>query len=554
MKEVLDWCWLLVLSLLLLILLLKVMCLLWWRPRRIEEHFAKQGIKGPPYRFFIGNIKELMGMMLKASSHPMPLSHNIVPRVLSFYHHWKKIYGATFLVWFGPTARVTVSDPELIREIFSFKSEFYEKNESHPLMRQLEGDGLLTLKGAKWAHHRKIIQPTFFMDNLKMLIPVMGKKVEEMMDKWSAMSDATGGGGGEEVEIEVSEWFQTLTEDVITCTAFGSSYEEGKAVFRLQAKQMVYVAEAFEKIFIPGYRFIPTKKNRNSWILEREIKKSLVKLIERRRENSGDESETPEGFQSHKDLLGLMIKAGADGDKVQQRSSLPENGSSPAAGSAITVRDIVEECKSFFFAGKQTTSNLLTWITVLLAMHPEWQRKARDEVLRVCGSRDSPSKDAIHKLKTLSMIVNETLRLYPPAIATIRRAKADVELGGYKIPRGTELLVPILAVHHDQSLWGHDVNEFNPARFSEGVTQAANHPMAFIPFGLGARTCIGQNLATLQAKLAIAVILQRFSFRLAPTYQHAPTVLMLLHPQYGAPIIFRHLLASETSISRDQGS
>ncbi|XP_043723687.1 cytochrome P450 734A1-like [Telopea speciosissima] len=547
MEELLDWYWLLVLSLLPLTVLLKVMCLFWWRPRRIEEHFAKQGLKGPPYRFYIGNVKELMDLMLKASSQPMPLSHNIVPRVLSFYHHWKNIYGATFLVWFGPTARLTVSDPDLIREIFAFKSEFYEKNDSHPLIKQLEGDGLLSLKGAKWAHHRKIIQPTFYMENLKLLIPVMGKKVEEMLEKWSAMLD-----GHSHVEIEVSDWFQTLTEEVITRTAFGSNYEEGKSIFGLQAQQMVYVAEALQKVFIPGYRFIPTKKNRSSWILDREIKKSLVKLIQRRR----DESETAEGCQNHKDLMGLMLKAGAATNKVHRRSSLPDSGCSPASKSesSITVRDIVEECKSFFIAGKQTTSNLLTWTTVLLAMHPEWQQKAREEVLRVCGSRDSPSKDAIPKLKTLSMVVNETLRLYPPAIATIRRAKTDVELGGYKIPRGTELLVPIIAVHHEPALWGHDATEFNPGRFSEGVVRAANHPMAFIPFGHGDRTCIGQNLAMLQAKLAISSILQRFSFRLAPSYQHAPTVLMLLYPQYGAPILFRHLPASETTIPQNQGS
>ena len=148
----------------------------------------------------------------------------------------------------------------------------------------------------------------------------------------------------------------------------------------------------------------------------------------------------------------------------------------------------------------------------------------------------------------LSMILNESLRLYPPIIAAIRRAKTDVELGGYKIPRGMELLIPILAVHHDPLIWGNDANEFNPARFAEGVARAAKHPVAFIPFGLGVRTCIGQNLAILQAKLALAIILQRFSFTLAPSYQHAPTVLMLLYPQYGAPITFR------TLSTPDQGS
>lgn len=514
--ELLSWLKLVSFSFIFLLFVLKVTVLLWWRPRKIEDYFAKQGIRGPPYHFFIGNVKELVGMMLKASSQPMPnFSHNILPRVLSFYHHWKKIYGGMFLVWFGPTVRLTVSDPDLIREIFTSKSEFYEKNEAPPLVKQLEGDGLLSLKGEKWAHHRKIISPTFHMENLKLLIPVMATSVVEMLEKWSEMSDKLG-----EVEIEVSEWFQTLTEDVITKTAFGSSYQDGKAIFHLQAQQMILAADAFQKIFIPGYRFFPTRKNIKSWKLDKEIKKSLVKLIKRREENLNNENERIE--KGPKDLLGLMIQASSNNTNV-------------------TVDDIVEECKSFFFAGKQTTSNLLTWTTILLAMHPQWQVQARDEVLKMCGSRDLPTKDHVVKLKTLNMIVNESLRLYPPTIATIRRAKTDVDLGGYKIPRGTELLIPILAVHHDIAIWGNDVNEFNPGRFSEGVARAAKHPVAFIPFGLGVRTCIGQNLAVLQTKLALAIILQRFSFRLAPSYQHAPTVLMLLYPQYGAPIIFNQL-------------
>ncbi|KAL4304371.1 hypothetical protein GQ457_10G016610 [Hibiscus cannabinus] len=497
---------------------------LWWRPRKIEHHFSRQGIKGPPYHFFIGNVKELVGMMLKASATPMPnFSHNILPRVFSFYHHWKKIYGATFLVWFGPTVRLTVSDPDLIREIFISKSDLYEKNDAHPLIKQLEGDGLLSLKGQKWAHHRRIINPTFHMENLKLLVPVMAQRATEMLDQWSAMLTDSG-----DIEIDVCEWFQTLTEDVITRAAFGTSYEEGKAIFRLQAQEMVLAAETFQKVFIPGYRFFPTNRNIRCWKLDKEIKRSLMKLIERRK------GKKPEQVLRPKDLLGSLIEA---------------SYSSPS----MTVRDIIEECKSFFFAGKQTTSNLLTWTTVLLAMHPEWQVQARDEVLRVCGSREGPTKDDVVKLKTvksiseiktkfmspLSIILNESLRLYPPTIATIRRAKSDAELGSYKIPRGTEILIPILAVHHDQAIWGEDADEFNPGRFSEGVTCAAKHPAGFIPFGLGVRTCIGQNLAILQTKLALSIILQRFTFRLAPTYQHAPTVLMLLYPQYGAPIIFQ---------------
>ncbi|KAL4194972.1 hypothetical protein AMTRI_Chr05g62200 [Amborella trichopoda] len=502
-----------VLALLLLSLGLKGWALMWRRPKAIEAHFKRQGIGGPPYRLFLGNVKEMMSLMIKASSQPMSPSHNILPRVLSFYHHWKKAYGGTFLVWFGPTPRLTVADPDLIREIFASKSEFYEKDESHPLVRQLEGDGLLSLKGEKWALHRKIITPTFHMENLKVLLPVVGKSIIKMVENWGESS---------KTEIDVSESFQRLTEDIITRTAFGSSYEDGKAVFSLQSQQMELAADAFRKVFIPGYRFLPTTKNRRSWKLNKEIRRSLMRLIERR------EKEAEEGGVYGEDLLGLMIKARAEG--------------------AISAKDIVEECKTFFFAGKQTTSNLLTWAAVLLAMHPEWQDRARAEVLALPDPPYIiPSKDQLDKLKTMSMILNEALRLYPPAVATIRQAKTNVELGGYAIPKGMELLIPILAVHHDPALWGPDADEFNPSRFSDGVARAATHPVAFIPFGLGARTCIGQSLALLEAKLVLTIILRRFNISLSPAYRHAPTVLMLRYPHQGAPLYFRPLLSAPTS-------
>ncbi|XP_027902348.1 cytochrome P450 734A1-like [Vigna unguiculata] len=511
---------LLFLFLITLLLVFKLALCFWWRPRKIEGHFSDQGIRGPPYRFFVGNVKELVGMMMKASSQPMPFSHNILPRVLAFYHHWNKLYGSTFLVWFGPTVRVTIADPDLIREILTSKSELYEKNESPPLVKLLEGDGLLSLKGEKWAHHRRIISPTFRMENLKLLIPNMAASVVEMLEKWKTEAEKG------EVEIEVSECFQTLTEDVVTRTAFGSSYEDGKAVFRLQAQQMELAADAFQKVFIPGSRFFPTRRNLNSWKLDKKMKRSLVKLIDGRKKENACGNEDTKGA---KDLLGLMIGASA-------------------TNANVTVDDIVEECKTFFFAGKHTTSNLLTWSTILLAMHPQWQVQAREEVAMVCGARDIPTKDDLLKLKTLTMIVNESLRLYPPTIATIRRAKGDVELGKLKIPCGTELLIPILAVHHDQATWGSDANEFNPGRFSNGVSRAARHPFAFIPFGLGARTCVGQNLALLQTKLTLAIMLSRFTFKLAPSYRHAPTVLMLLYPQYGAPIIFQPIATGAATV------
>jgi len=499
----------------------RVIDALWWRPRRLEAHFAAQGVRGPPYRFLLGSVREMVALMAEASSKPMspPTSHNALPRVLAFYHYWRKIYGSTFLIWFGPTPRLTVAEPELVREIFLTRADAFDRYEAHPVVRQLEGDGLVSLHGDKWALHRRVLTDAFYPDNLNKLVPHVGSSVAALAEKWRAMA------AGGEVEVDVAEWFQAVTEEAITRATFGHSYDGGRVVFAMQGRLMAYASEAFRKVLVPGYRFLPTKKNWQSWKLDREIRWSLTRLIARRSDEA-EEAAADDG--SFRDLLGAMINAR---ERKKTRSPSPK---------AIPVAEMLEECKTFFFAGKQTTTNLLTWATVLLAMHPEWQERARREVLDVCGADEVPAKEHLPKLKTLGMIINETLRLYPPAVATIRRAKMDVQLSnGCMIPRDMELLVPIMAIHHDTRFWGSDAAQFNPARFADGTARAAKHPLAFIPFGLGSRMCVGQNLARLEAKLTMAILLQRFGIRASPNYIHAPTVLMLLYPQYGAPVIFR---------------
>lgn len=516
----------LIISSFFVILLVKIFVRdLWWIPTRIENHFMKQGIKSPKYEYFLGNLRAISSLSLMASAESMPLSHDILPRVLSFFHLWKKIYGSMFLIWFGPTPRLTISDPALIREIFFTKSEYFEKYDPPLQVKRIEGDGLLNLKGDKWAHHRKIMQPFFYMENLKLIAPVMGKTMEEALVE---LCENMSKNGSREIEIEVSVWFQHLLEHVITKITFGSNYEEGLAISKMQAHQTAHATEAYQKAFIPGYSFLPTSTTRISRRLSKEIRKSLLKLIDSRK-RSKDPNYQESSNECPTDLLEVMMRAA-------------DQSNDPAA---VTDNDVVEECKTIFFAGTHTTSSMLTWTTVLLAMHGRWQEEARDEVIRVCGARATPTKDDLAKLKLLGMIINESLRLYPPVSAMIRRATADVHLNGVHIPQATELLIPIIAVHHDSALWGEDVHDFNPTRFSEGASRAAGHPMAYIPFGAGARRCIGQNLAVIEAKLAIAMILQRFSLELAPTYRHAPSVLTLLYPQHGAPIVFRKLSSDD---------
>ena len=146
------------------------------------------------------------------------------------------------------------------------------------------------------------------------------------------------------------------------------------------------------------------------------------------------------------------------------------------------------------------------------------------------------------------MVLNETLRLYSPAIAMLRRVEKEMRLGGddemgdVVIPAGTELLLPVLMWHHEAEYWGPDADEFRPERFEEGVAKACRVAGAFMPFSAGPRVCIGQGFAMLEAKTVMATILRRFRFHVSPSYRHAPIIMVTMQPQFGLQLSFSPLV------------
>lgn len=141
------------------------------------------------------------------------------------------------------------------------------------------------------------------------------------------------------------------------------------------------------------------------------------------------------------------------------------------------------------------------------------------------------------------MVLLETLRLYGPVVLMGRKAERAMTLGGINIPKDTSLIIPIALINRNKKLWGADADEFNPLRFANGVSQAATHPNALLSFSIGPRACIGQNFAMLEAKMVLAMILQRFSFSLSPKYKHAPMDVLTLQPKYGLPVVLKPLQA-----------
>uniref|UniRef100_A0A803QRH4 Cytochrome P450 n=1 Tax=Cannabis sativa TaxID=3483 RepID=A0A803QRH4_CANSA len=343
-----------------------------------------------------------------------------------------------------------------------------------------------------------------------------------MIGEWKSL-DVTHG------TCEVDMWveFQKLTADVISRAAFGSSYEEGKKMFELQKELILLTLEAMQSMYIPGLRFVPTKKNRRRKQLDKEITLILKEIVQ----NKMNAMKT--GQTKVDDLLGLMLQSNNQNNLPEHTTSKKSNG--------LTLDEVIEECKQFYLAGQETTSSWLTWTIIVLAMHPEWQEKARDEILEVCGKKE-PSFEALSHLKIVTMILNEVLRLYPPVIAQYQHAYKETKIGHITIPAGVDLNLPTLLLHHDPALWGDDAEEFKPERFSEGISKAGkDNQLAFFPFGWGPRTCIGQNFAMIETKIAVAMILQHFSLELSSSYTHAPYTVMTLQPQHGAHVKLHQL-------------
>eukprot|EP00250_Pteridium_aquilinum_P002716 c12939_g1_i1 orf=196-981(+) len=232
--------------------LLMIFNYMWWTPRRIKRVFESQGITSMPSHFLHGNLLELAAILKEVRAHPMPhISHDIVPHAHPHYYRWTKKYGDRFVYWYGSQARINLANPEEAKQVLSTKFGHYAKEPRRPDMLNVADNGLSELEGEKWAQHRRILNPAFFLEKLKAMIPTMAACTIEILKKWDSLA-------AEGQEIDVHGEFKALTADIIAHTAFGSSFAEGKEVFEMQHQQLILIDKIARSLYVPGKRFLPT--------------------------------------------------------------------------------------------------------------------------------------------------------------------------------------------------------------------------------------------------------------------------------------------------------
>ncbi|KAL6967892.1 hypothetical protein U1Q18_033701 [Sarracenia purpurea var. burkii] len=480
-------------------------------PERLRSKMRKQGISGPPPTFLFGNNGEIYATARSAkavapTSNPTVLVHDCATTLFPNFKKWTDLYGQIFMFSRGSTQILHVSQPDLLREITTCTSldlgkPSYQQKELGALL----GQGIITSNGTIWAHQRKIIAPQLSTEKVKGMMSLVTELAVTMVNSWKSRIEREGG----TAEIKIDEEMRSFSGDVISRACFGSNYSKGEEIF----KGLRAISTKVLVTGIPGIRYLPTKHNREIWALEKEVRSLILNIVKER---------TEVGYE--KDLLQMLLE-GAKNSRITE---------------AAIDHFIVDNCKNIYQAGYEATATSATWCLMLLASNKKWQERVRAEIFEICKGQ-IPDADMIRKMKQLTMVIHESLRLYPPAMLIAREALKDMKFGNIDLPKGIYLWIMVVTLHTDPTNWGPDAHEFNPERFANGISSACKLPHLYMPFGIGPRVCLGQYLALVELKILIALVLSNFSLVLSPNYIHSPTIRTIMEPEHGVHLLVNKL-------------
>lgn len=401
--------------------------------------------------------------------HFLQHASGILKNPLPFHSRNFQQVGDTYRLNLGFGQSVVFSrDPNLAKYLLQSNQRNYEKSPIQTEdMAKYIGHGLLTSNGEQWQKQRKLIQPAFHKNNLKKLLSAVQEALSAEIDRITTKKP-----------IDIFPIFNDLAFQTVVKALFSS------AIGKAEIDRLQHITEATQKMLVSELRqpylhwwFRISGEVQKHLDLTREARIILKTVIANRKQSD------PQG-----DLLDLLLGARYDD------------------GEAMGEEQLVDEILVLFAAGHETTSNALTFVCELLARQPEMQEKIYQEV-KDLRAESSDLMNFVTKAEYTNRVINETLRLYPPAYFIDRISIGKDEFEGKSISKGTSVLLSVYEIHRHKHFW-KDPNTFNPDRFIEN-----SRPEAYFPFGAGPRKCIGNNFAMFEMVLAIAELISRFKIQ-----------------------------------------
>ncbi|XP_078374662.1 cholesterol 24-hydroxylase-like [Oculina patagonica] len=479
----------------LIVLLLLLVCVFAVHLAYTRRKFAH--IPSPPISsFFMGHISELI-------SHRSNGLHS---------HHkfleWHMEYGKVVLVWFASMPFIIIGDSEIVKDTLILKNlpkhPLSYANLGYLYAQRFLGQGLATnMDYEDWKRRRMILNPAFHRKCLKDLMSSFNSTANLLLEHLSTMADG-------KTEIRMFDQFSRAALDVICKVAFGMDMDiiSGKDTKFTEA-----VSLSFHGADVANFEQPFHKWNVFQYPFQRRVTKAVQFLRETgRKVIEVRKNAMKRGVQVPDDILQHII--------LQQETD-PN----------VEIEDMLDDFITFFIAGHETTASMLSFCVLELGDHPEIVESLVGEVFDVLGEKQNVEFDDLAKLHQLGLVIKETLRLHPPGAGTLRTSEKDQEIGGYKIPANTAIMVSTFVSSHSPEYWTNP-EEFNPYRFDDEELVKRSHYTTF-PFSLGPRNCIGQNFAQIEAKVLLSRFLQTFKFSLVPGQSRKVLERVTLRPKDG---------------------
>lgn len=398
-----------------------------------------------------------------------------------------------------------LSAPADIKHVLLDNARNYRKSRLYERLKENLGEGLVTSEGDFWLRQRRLAQPAFHRQRLAGMVDTMVSEIDRTLDEWQGVA-----GRGEIVDLV--PMMMDLTQRIIVRTMF--SADLGAAGDVLKRTWPVVNERIGETLWATRLEHsLPTPANRRFHRAVRELDAVVYSIIEERRRSAADQP----------DLLSMLLSA-RDED----------------TGEHMTDRQLRDEVMTILLAGHETTALALSWTYFLLAGRQDVEERLAHEAGQVIAGR--PGFADTERLVYTRMVLQEALRLYPPAWGVSRVAVADDQIAGYRLPAGSIVYVVPFVLHRRPHLWP-EPERFDPERFSAGEI-AKRERFAYLPFGGGPRQCIGQQFAMVEALLTLAMVSRRYQVQLVPGQVITPRPLITLRP---APGIRARLIARQAA-------